>query len=291
MQPITEEDIKRIYQDSAPVSNSSFKLAFSNVVRLIKLAEQDLLKRIDAKLADVERQIAGYSARIDAHLAQLKDGQDGKDGKDADEQAVVQAVLKNIRQPKDGETPIIDYDRIVREAVALIPAPKDGEDADAKAITQQVLVELDRRVPLLGDALRAGLENHVKGMVAKLDYGPGGGTSFSIQRLGVQKVQQPLSLNFKGAGAPTITVGQNGVTNLDFPSGGGGGFTPLAATETPNSILKVFTFSAASAQPSYLVVDNVWMKPTTAAGTVNWTWAGTQATLTVPPSDDLWAVV
>lgn len=85
----------------------------------------------------------------------------------------------------------------------------------------------------------------------------------------------------------------NGLHTITFASSGGSGFTKLTATETPNSVLTVFTFSAASAQPSFLVVDGAWMQPTTALGTVNWTWAsGTKkATLTIPANDDIYGIV
>lgn len=86
----------------------------------------------------------------------------------------------------------------------------------------------------------------------------------------------------------------NGLHTLTFSSSGGsGGITTLAATETPNGNLTTFTFADASAQPSFLVVDNVWMKATTATGSTNWTWdsGAKQATLSIPASDDIWALI
>lgn len=73
----------------------------------------------------------------------------------------------------------------------------------------------------------------------------------------------------------------------------GGGFTSLFATETPNGVLTVFTFSTATVQPSFILSDNVMMRATTKSGTINWTWnAGLQqATLTIPPSDDILAII
>lgn len=79
-------------------------------------------------------------------------------------------------------------------------------------------------------------------------------------------------------------------TNRVLVSGtGGGGFTTLAPTETPNGILTVFTFATATAQPSFIVSDNAMMQATTKAGTVNWTWSSgpLQATMTIPPQDDI----
>ncbi len=75
----------------------------------------------------------------------------------------------------------------------------------------------------------------------------------------------------------------------------GGGFTTLTATETPNGVLQIFTFATATAKPSFIIADNAWMKPVSAAGTTNWTWnAGTkQATFsgTYAPSDDVEGIV
>lgn len=93
------------------------------------------------------------------------------------------------------------------------------------------------------------------------------------------------------AGA-NITVVQNGdgsFTVTALP----GGIQQLAATELPNGIRTVFTFSTATAKPSFVISDNVWMRSTTAAGNTNWTWnAGLkQATLVIPPQDDIFATV
>ncbi len=90
----------------------------------------------------------------------------------------------------------------------------------------------------------------------------------------------------------TTTTSKDGVITVTA-SAGGGGLTELTATETPNGNLTVFTFAAAAAQPTYLVVDNVWMKATTKAGTTNWTWNnGTKkATLSIPATDEIYAFV
>ena len=72
-------------------------------------------------------------------------------------------------------------------------------------------------------------------------------------------------------------------------TGGGGGFTTLQPTETPNGVLTVFTFSTATGQPTFIVSDNAMMQAVTKSGTVNWTWnnGALQATMTIPPQDDI----
>jgi hypothetical protein len=109
-----------------------------------------------------------------------------------------------------------------------------GKDADVQVITQKI--ELD--LPQLGEAMRNGLElligeerlkiSAIHGLEEALakagehrDYG-GGAVPISIHQSGTQKVQIAHALNFTGAGAPTVTHGANGVTNLAFPSGSGG---------------------------------------------------------------------
>lgn len=71
--------------------------------------------------------------------------------------------------------------------------------------------------------------------------------------------------------------------------GSGGGFTTLSPTETPNGSLTVFTFSAATSQPTFIVSDNAMMQAITKSGTVNWAWnnGAKQATMTIPPVDDI----
>jgi hypothetical protein len=284
------DEIRQIQRDATPVPRSEFRLAIQNVTRLVRLAQDNFKAYAASQFSQLKEQTDGAIARIDARLAEVKDGVDGQD---ADEQVVIQKVLSQIRQPKDGETPVLDYPRIIREVAALIPPPKDGTNADPQTLIPQLLAEIDKRVPLLEDSLRAGLTTLLEEFVVKTvnRLGPGGGTSFSLQQSGTQKVQQPIALNFTGTGAPTITHRQSGVTDISF--GSSGGFTTLDATETPNGSTTAFTFASATAKPSYLVVDNVWMKATSKAGTVNWTWNSgtTVATLTLPAQDDIFAVV
>lgn len=68
-----------------------------------------------------------------------------------------------------------------------------------------------------------------------------------------------------------------------------GSFSVRIPTETPNGVRTVFTFSTSTAQPTFIVSDNAMMQATTKSGTVNWTWnAGLkQATMTIPPQDDI----
>lgn len=84
-----------------------------------------------------------------------KDGRDGKDGflpvkgKDyltkADEDLLVLRVLSRIKTPKDGETPVVDYDKIIEEAVEKLKGEKklnwrdiDGLDNELSSYRNQL---------------------------------------------------------------------------------------------------------------------------------------------------------
>lgn len=65
-------------------------------------------------------------------MSRPRDGRDGRDGKDADEEAIVERVLKQVPQP--------DIGKIVREVVRQVPKPLDGangingKDAEAPLV-------------------------------------------------------------------------------------------------------------------------------------------------------------
>lgn len=101
-----------------------------------------------------------------------------------------------------------------------------------------------------------------------------------------------ISFNTITAGSGITVTNGNGTIQI---AATGGGFTVLTATETPNGVLKVFTFSAATGQPTFLLVDNAIVPAVNKDTTINWTWNGgtTQATLSagsVAPLNDIRAI-
>lgn len=76
-------------------------------------------------------------------------GDKGDPGADPDYEYIVHETLKRIRQPRDGETPVIDYPRIIREVIKAIPRPTDGKDAvvDYDRILLDVLSQIPAPVP------------------------------------------------------------------------------------------------------------------------------------------------
>ncbi len=174
-----------------------------------------------------------------------------------------------------GKDAVVDEVKIITSVLSKIPKPKDGspgKNADVKEV-----------MPLFVKALEEGAiklkTKHIDGWqdpqeVVRRFWANGG------IRGGGDTV---------AAGTGVTITNSNGVKTINASAG----LTELSATETPNGSTTVFTFLAAAAQPSYIVSDNVWMKATTKAGTVNWTWnAGTKkTTLTIPPIDDIYAIV
>lgn len=217
--------------------------------------------------------------RIDRRLAQVRDGKDGRPGNDG-------RPGRDGKPGKDG-APGPKGDSIAGPKGELGPAGSP----DAPEVIRNKLHRLTGEDRLSIDAIH-GLREHVVDVATKHAHSGGGGASVSIMQSGTLKVQAAAALDFKGAGAPTVTIDEVGVTHLNFPSGSGG-LTTLAATEIPNGVRKVFTFASATAQPSFILSDNVWMRATSAAGNTNWTWSsGTkQATFTVAPVDDVLGVV
>lgn len=69
---------------------------------------------------------------------------------------------------------------------------------------------------------------------------------------------------------------------------GGGGFTELTATGAVNGTNAAFTFVS---QPTYIVSDGTVMKALDNNGNTNWSWAGSTATMTVPPSSSIFGWV
>lgn len=204
------------------------------------------------------------TAIIAAVKKQVLDGEKGERGEKGDSGANAIAPIREVDYwTKE------DKEQIIRETLQKIPK----NEFDKESFAQEIL----KRVPA---PTKVGL-NDVEGLPKTLTN-----LSELLKRGG-----------YRGGGGrvlagANITVVQNAdgsstVTALP------GGIQQLAATEIPNGIRTIFTFSTATAKPSFVVSDNVWMRSTTAAGNTNWTWdAGLkQATLVIPPQDDIFATV
>lgn len=219
-------------------------------------------KEHEQKRAEMDGHIANAQEQL-KRAQKIQKGEPGKPG----------AAGESIKGAKGDAPPVHDVAALIKNDVVealkphIPPAPPGEPGKDAEPLDPMAVIELIKEKKLL-------LPEHIHGLDIEIKRGVvrGGGDTVA-------------------AGTGVTIIQTNGVKTIN--STGGGGFTELAATETPNGVIKVFTFAVATAQPSYIVADNVWLKATSKAGTVNWTWAsGTKkATLTIPPADDIYAIV
>lgn len=219
---------------------------------------------MQSRLSTIEDQVNTKLQAVDAKLATVVNG------KDADSEQIIADVLSQIQLPEQKEL-LLDTPEDIRNKLEVL----QGDDR----LSANAIAGLEAMLEELKTGLKTGSQTGW------------GAHPLTVAKSGTTKSKTTRHINFTGSGVSSVVRNPDGTVDVTISSGGG--FTTLTATETPNSNIKIFTFSGASAQPSYLVVDNVWLQATTAAGTVNWTWNnGTKkATLTIPPNDDIWAVV
>lgn len=239
---------------------------------------------LQAMMPDI---LEAFSPHIRQYVAQnaerfLIKGEPGKDAPRLDENRVAEKAARLVPRARDGRD--ADEEVVAKKVLAKIPKAKDGlpgKDAvlDHEVLAKKVAQKLKTDIKLKPEhieGLGEMMESYWKKVRAQSKSG--------IMRGGGDTV-------LAGTG---ITITRDSVGRSTIASSGGG-FTTLAATETPNGVRQVFTFSSATAKPSYLVADNAWMKPVSAAGTTNWTWNTglKQATFggIYAPSDDIFAVV
>ena len=259
------KDIKSGNETEWALINAAFQLLEKRLkdanTAAVADTQQEIRNSIVGQLEAVQAKLDSVDARVDSKLASVKDGEDGDDGEDA---------------------PPVDESKIVAEVLALIPPDVDETPVE----TRDKLEALKGDERLDASAIK-GLPEATKQIAQQT---PGWGAHPLSLYSSTGAVIDSVTRHIKFTGA-TLSRSPDGVVTVAVT--GGSGFTTLAATETPNGSTTVFTFSSASAQPSYIVADNVWLRATSAASTVNWTWnSGTkQATLTIPPNDDIYAIV
>lgn len=263
------------------MNRADFQQAFSNVVALITKINKEMIKRQDDSFVQITAQFKQLEKEVKTaskdDFGALKTDLVSKVNTALKEQAngmkfIYDKVnsLEDGADGEDGHTPTDD--ELIALITPLIPAA--AQEVDIDFVVKQVLEKVQEQIPKVSLGSRIGWGAHPLRILNS------SGTA-------VEKVARHIKFGTN----LTTTRSADGVVTVSA-TGGGAGLTELTATETPNGNLTVFTFAAASAQPTYLVVDNVWMKPTSKAGSVNWTWNGvTKATLTIPPTDEIFAFV
>lgn len=220
-------------------------------------SKQEIMDYCDNMMNEMRLTHESMMAECDAKMSEMKDGEDGMDGQDADEEAILEKLKAEIPHRMTAIE--------IRDALESIQLEDEQLNIEAIRGLKEILEKLEQKI---------GGRTTIIGGNHPLSTLP------DVNASGISD-GQVLAWN--------ATLGRWEATT---PSGGAG-FTQLTATETPDGTITVFTFAAASAKPSFIIVDNVWMKATTKSGAVNWTWnAGAkQATLTVPPNEDIVGVV
>ncbi len=251
--------------DPNRLSKQDFVKSWELVVQKIRSIQLQNEQEISAMREHVRLLSDKVDKDVSTKLSTLQDGKDGipgregRPGKDAKAPAleeIIPAVLDALDLPEQRAV-ILDGPEEIRNKLELL---QEDERLDASALKNVRMTPEDQKV------------TRVVG-----SHGP---------------LSTLIDVNVTG-----LVTGQSlkwdGTQWVVYTPGAGGGFTTLAATETPNANLKIFTFSTATAQPSFIISDGIMMQATAADGTVNWTYVvGTKkATMTIPPTSDILGIV
>lgn len=203
-----------------------------------------------------------------------------------------------------GVVPTIDIKAIAAQAATLVPTPKiDHAEIAKKAATLVEIKDIDEDALAQKAAalLPVNTPMSLEDMLAKIhEAGISMETVKGLPKLlrDIQRIKREGGGTMMHGGGMTLVAGSNvtltrNINGTYTVAASSSGSTPLVATETPNGVLTVFTFTTATAKPSYIFSDNVRLAATSKAGTVNWTWNnGTKkATMTIPPNDDIEGIV
>jgi len=281
----TFKEIAKLLQDS--VTKEEFQLLAEKLVatvKEIKNATDNELKTINNTLAEVLQTVS----------TRLSDGE--KELKDSLTKSIDDTMSKMM----------LEHEAMMAECDAKMGEMKDGEDGK-DADEEAMLAKLEAKIPprMTAIEIRDALESiqpedeqlnieairGLKEILEKLEMKVGAKTT-------VIGGSHPLStlpdVNAQGISDGQVLAWSASLNRFEpITPSGGTGMTQLTATEIPNGTRTVFTFSSASAKPSFIVADNVWLKETTKSGFTNWSWSAglKQATLTIPPNEDVWGVV
>lgn len=237
-------------------------------------------RAMQTRLAAIDDDINAVVAEAVAHIKTMAP-------MPVDEAAIVQRLRGMIRQPEDGKS--VDEAAVLDKLRAYIPPPVI---IDHKKIAKEVVKLVPVATPPTLEEILEGIKKHLT-----VEHIPGLKNEITSYRSQLAGKKYGVDTWVRGGG--DIVLAGTNVTISDvagkkvISASGGSGFTTLDATETPDGNITVFTFSLASAKPTYIVADGVWTKATGKNGQVNWTWnAGAKkATMNVAPLSDIYAVV
>lgn len=173
-----------------------------------------------------------------------------RDGTSPKHSEIVADVVKQIRQPKDGETPVINEDSIAKKAAKLItlPKPKDGKDGQTPKL-EEIFAYIKKNLKL----------EHIPGVKNEID-------SYRNQLAGKHYGRDTWA---RGGGSS---------------SSGSGYQAPTSGVV--DGVNKTFVWATA---PNVIVVDQGrGMQKTSSDTTANWT-GGTTTILAVAPTFDIFS--
>lgn len=214
--------------------------------------KDEVSSKLENEMNKIMLQHEAMMSVVDAKLAEV---QDGLDGVDADEERVIAEVL--ARLPAQKMTPFE-----IRDALESIELEDEQLNIEAIRGLKEILEKLKKNT---------GTHSTIIGGNHPLSTLP--------------------DVNAQGITNGQVLVWNSTLGRWEAGTPSTSGMTILSATETPNGTTTVFTYPSATAKPSFIVSDNVWLRDVSKAGTVNWTWSGTQATLTIPSIDENYAIV
>lgn len=299
--------IRAKYSTRQPVpqqSNFGFGMGELSLL-LIQLTQlkQELIQTANAKLAEIDKKIQEHldittqatkdnvkatrileetKQIIASHIETVKQGLPGKD---ADEEAVVQKV-KDKFPTKDS---------IVQEVLSQIPK---AEKVDEESLTKRILKALPENKASL-KIIQEQFEVDPMSVIEKImALPPEKLKKLKLKKENIDGLEQTMSAfnNQLGRGylhgggdtvqaGTNITIVKNSAGKSVISSTGGAGFTILTTLSTVDGSNQSFVFSAATAQPSLVVVDGIQLTVLDNNGATQWSWnSGTKTvTLSTPP--------
>jgi hypothetical protein len=201
----------------------------SNEIYQLRALRDDVIKTVDNELERVDKAIE----KVEDVVEEVKKIEKGDKGEDADEQAIADWVLSQIRQPEDGKD--ADEEKIIKEVLLRIPKPKE---IDEKALIEQMLKRLPENKASL-KIIQEKIEADPLSIVKKIMELPE--KEFRIKASQIDGLQQTINAfrtqlqgGYLHGGGDTVEAGTN-ITLVRLPSGkvqinATGGGTPGGAT-------------------------------------------------------------
>lgn len=245
-------------------------LGYQEIAKKIKELEDLKQKHADEHIAQMNQnkkehaavlqELSGHVRRVADQITRIQKGNPGHtprpgiDFEAPSKDEIVKDIMGKIRQPKDGDTPVINEDAIARKAAKLvkIPEPKIELPKIEIPTAEDIVKEIKEKELLTPD--------HIKGFRNEI-------ASYRAQLAG------------KHYGKDTMVRG-----------GGGSGSSSTTGFQVPTGTVdgsnKVFVFTTA---PNAITVDGGRsMQKVSSDGTVNWT-GTTTVTLSVAPTFDVFS--